>query len=142
MENFPSPETRGGAAALIYHVGSICSLVKYHPREQTQGGHLTFLDERWLLCSPPGTKQIRGRDVCQRTFQRGHQMGAWVMTPGPRTPSRGIGGCKLINLILLYRWAEKSQYLQVQSLETKSAWQVPRTHGRRLSLVSLLCPLQ
>lgn len=78
------PPRPAGADGLIYHLGSICSLVKYHPREQTQCGHLTFLDERWRLCSPPGMKQIRRGDVRQRTFQRGHQMGAGVMTLGLR----------------------------------------------------------
>lgn len=54
----PSPEVLWGAATLIYHLGSICSLVKYRPREQTQCGHLTFIHQRWLLCSLPGMKQL------------------------------------------------------------------------------------
>lgn len=58
----PSPDL-WGAAAFIYHLGSICSSVKYHGREETQCGHLTFLYECWLLYSLPGMKQIQGGGV-------------------------------------------------------------------------------
>lgn len=135
-----------GELLLIYHVGSISSLVKYHPREQTQRGHLTFLDERWLLCSPPETKQIQGGDVCQRTFQRGHQMGAGVTTLRLRTtvevdwrpqmnqPDPAIPAGQEISTSAGAN--SGNEVCQAGAENSRAAWPL------HLSLVSLLCPLQ